>query len=144
LNPGETKNGAGRVAVLTDAGYVLIRECVRGKSGEDYVFTREGRRVRDFCGVWRKATAAAGVAGLLFHDLRRSAVRSMMRSGIPERVAMTVTGDKTRSVVDRHNIVSKGDLREAARKMSQEIPAVTDFGHDSVTVAIPAKASAVN
>jgi integrase len=144
LNPGETKNGVGRVAVLTDAGYVLIRECVRGKNGEDYVFTRNGRRVRDFRGAWHKATIAAGVAGLLFHDLRRSAVRSMVRSGIPERVAMTVTGHKTRSVFDRYNIVSDGDLREAARKMSQEIPAVTDLGHDSVTVVIPANSGVVN
>jgi hypothetical protein len=57
---------------------------------------------------------------------------------------MTVTGHKTRSVFDKYNIVSQGALREAARKMSREIPAVTDFGHDSVAVPIPAKTDAVN
>jgi integrase len=181
LDVGSTKNGAGRLAILTDASYVLIRECIRGKTPDAFVFTRNGRRVRDFCVNWRKACCAAGVGrmvcadcpgaiavdsenrcpqcsrvwkakdlryvGLIFHDLRRSAVRSMVRSGISERVAMTVTGHKTRSVFDRYNIVSETDLREAARKMQAEAekkPFVTQLGHDSVTVALPAQAGAVN
>jgi integrase len=181
LDVGTTKNGTGRLAILTDAAYVLIRECIRGKKPEEYVFTRNGRRVRDFRGNWRKACCAAGVgrmvcadcpgavtvgsenrcpqcsrvwtakelryAGLIFHDLRRSAVRSMVRSGISERVAMTVTGHKTRSVFDRYNIVSEGDLRDAARKMQAEAekkPFVSQLGHDSVTVAQPAQVRAVN
>jgi len=145
LNPGETKNGEGRLAFLTDEAYLLIRACVHAKGPDDYVFTRQnGKPVKNFRGAWEKATQAAEVSGLLVHDLRRTGVRDMIRKGIPQSVAMQISGHRTVSVFQRYNITDESDLRLAAQRMSRDIAAVPVFGHDSVTLTTAASPAAVN
>jgi len=114
----DSKNGDPRKVSLTGDARNLLTACCAGKSGEDRVFTRgKGKAISDFRKTWGKITLAAGCPGLLFHDLRRSAVRNMVRGGIPETVCMRISGHKTRNVFDRYNITSERDLADAAKKI---------------------------
>jgi integrase len=131
LEPGETKNGEGRTAFLPPDLLARLRahrervDALQRKLNRVLpdVFVRltgklAGRPIGSFRKAWAKACAAAGAPGLLVHDLRRSGIRNMVRSGVSEHTAMRISGHKTRSVFDRYDIISEGDLQEAARRIA--------------------------
>jgi integrase len=122
LDIGTTKNKEGRTMYLDDElmDVFLEQREQQKNSGQiiPYVFPNskgEGR-IKVIRRSWVTACRQVGIPNKLFHDLRRTAVRNMVRSGIPERVAMMISGHKTRSVFERYNIVSEDDLRAASKK----------------------------
>jgi integrase len=134
LEPGGTKNDDGRVVYLTadlksslggqlERVRVLEREmgCILVPLFPHLKGRHRGKRIQDFKKAWKTSCEKAGCPGMLRHDSRRTAVRNMVNVGVPERVAMKVTGHKTRSVFDRYHIVSPADLQEVARKLTGTI-----------------------
>ena len=96
---------------------VRANEATSDREACPRVFHRSGKPIKSFRVAFRTACADAGCPGRLLHDFRRTAARNLVRAGIPERVAMQMTGHKTRSVFERYNIVSVTDLREAAKRL---------------------------
>ena len=117
LFSGTTKNGEGRTVKLTEEGRQLVTELREGKQPEDFLFTRNGERVRGFRGTWDALVKAAGLSGLLLHDFRRSAVRNMICRGVPQKTAREISGHKTDAAFSRYNIVSEADIADAAKKI---------------------------
>ncbi len=135
LDAGTTKNGEGRVFPMTAELRTLLKarlaaheDLAKAGTIEPLVFFRmvaekrrgekKPRRILAFTKAWKEACRQSGCPGRIPHDLRRTAVRNMVRAGIPERVAMMLTGHKTRSVFERYNITSPTDLLDAASRLN--------------------------
>lgn len=122
LEAGDSKNKAGRMIYLDEEEKEVFRTqwSTRIKEGRltPHVFTgKDGKsKIKNFRKAWNNSCERARLGRRLFHDFRRTAVRNIVRSGIPERVAMQISGHKTRSVFDRYNIVSDTDLKQTAAK----------------------------
>jgi integrase len=124
LRPEISKNKDGRLLPLSaDLLEIIERAHHTRRLDCPFVFHREGEPVGDFRKAWANACQAAGLSPILVHDLRRSAVRNMIRAGIPDRVAMALSGHKTRSIFDRYNIVSESDLAAATEKLQTHLAA---------------------
>jgi integrase len=131
LRAENSKNGDGRLIVLEGELATLIerRKAARQtrtaesvKTLDSLIFHRNGLPIGDIRKAWGTACKLTGIRRL-FHDLRRTAVRNMIRAGVGEKVAMEVSGHKTQSMLDRYNIVSETDLRLAMRRTQDYLKA---------------------
>jgi integrase len=169
LDPGETKNEEGRTLYMNDE---LLEEMHKLQAkrylGCPYVFHRDGKPIGGFRKVWISACIKIGLCEVLkdsegravmvknkkgnekvvkvptkiFHDFRRTAIRDLVRSGVSERIAMSISGHKTRNVFDRYNIVNDQDLKEATKKKQayhEKLNAAVEPLQDSRGEIIPFK-----
>jgi integrase len=118
LEYGETKNDDPRSVPIIRGDMFNALSAEKQKHDEfwpacPWVFSRSGQPIKDFRWAWDEACKRAGVAGLHFHDLRRTAVRNMRRAGIPQVMRMKISGHKTDSMERRYNIADREDLANA-------------------------------
>jgi integrase len=123
LEPGTTKNDKGRTIFLDDEMLDMFKALfAQRRLDTSRVFLgRDGKPIKDFRKAWLTACKDAGLEGKMFHGLRRTAIRNLVRSGVTETVCMAISGHRTRSVFDRYNITSERDLKEATHKLSAYI-----------------------
>jgi integrase len=125
LRPEKSKSKSGRTlplrgelkAIIERAAARRLPECVN-------VFRRDdGGAIGLFRKSWATACDTAGLGAILVHDLRRTAVRNLVRAGEPEHTAMAVTGHKTASIFRRYDIVTEDDLAVAMDRVSEHLAA---------------------
>jgi integrase len=121
LSKSQTKNANARVLPLDDELAKMLK-ADRKESGTVFAFTsfrkawcnacvKVGLGTLDRTGANKKLNGGYGMySGLIPHDLRRSAVRDMIRGGVSQTVAMRISGHKTDAIFRRFNITDESDL----------------------------------
>ena len=120
--PAAAKNRTGRILPIPEGDMRDLLLKAKQKRDLEYpecewVFSRDGELIKDYRAAWHKARKIAGAPKLLFHDLRRTAVRNMRRLGIPQAMRMKISGHKTDSMERRYNITDDDDIEMAMAKM---------------------------
>ena len=119
LHAKDSKNRRGRAIPLTAELATIMEQRVTARRLDcPYIFHRNGKEMGECRKVWKRACTEAGVSGKLLHDLRRSAVRNMVRAGVNPDIARQISGHRTPAIFSRYNIISETDLRQAIEQTS--------------------------
>jgi integrase len=130
LNAADTKARTARTVPILDGDMRTLLEQAKALRDEHYpdsawVFNRNGKHILNIRKAWDIAVKEAGVPGLTFHDLRRTAVRNMRRAGVPQVIRMAISGHKTDSMERRYNIVDGEDIAVAKKFMEARAALLT-------------------
>ena len=118
LSPARSKTLVGRILPISvPIAEALARRQARRDPDSPLVFHRDGIPIRRWRTAWRTACQAAGVPTRFLHDCRRTAARNLIRASVPERVAMLLTGHKSRAIFDRYNIIHEQELLDAGDQL---------------------------
>ena len=118
LSPARSKTLVGRILPISaPIAEALARRRARRDPDSPLVFHRDGIPIRRWRTAWRTACQAAGVPTRFLHDCRPTAARNLIRANVPERVAMLLTGHKSRAIFDRYNIIHEQELLEAGDQL---------------------------
>jgi len=145
LEQDQTKNGLARIIPIPDVVVEMLRN-VPAKTRKGPIFFTTNLRKE-----WQKACVAAGLgtftevdgrpdkvyAGLIIHDLRRSAISNMMRVGASESEAMKISGHRTNDVFKRYHIVSTADSTDLMRRVQAAQKLVANSDSLVVRAALP-------
>lgn len=108
----------------------IVASYMQGKNPDDYLITRtNGLPIRSMKDGWREIGARAGLPGMIFHDLRRTAARNMLRTGVSAGVVMEILGWKSSAMLQRYDTVSEADLAMAADKLDEAKADGHNIGH---------------
>ncbi len=117
LSPVRSKTLVGRILPISQPIAEALARRARRDPGSPLVFHRDGITIRRWRTAWRTACQAAGVPTRFLHDCRRTAARNLIRASVPERVAMLLTGHKSRAIFDRYNIINEQELLDAGDQL---------------------------
>lgn len=118
LDAEQSKTGQPRSFPLTPELRALLQAQDDGKS--EYVFhTKTGAAIGNYYGAWKRACRKAGHEGIIFHDLRRSAARNLIKSGEAQVTAMKLMGHRTVSMFQRYSIIDDEMLKSAGERLAK-------------------------
>lgn len=128
---GSPKNGEASIIPLAPGLFEVLklqRERTTAEfSGCHWMFHFQGDRITWFYKPWAAARVSAGLIddnlqpNRVFHDLRRSGVRKLVRAGVPESVAQRISGQISRTAFERYNIVGEANIRQGAMPLGEHL-----------------------
>ena len=127
LPPEKTKTKEGRVIPLMESLQKTL-ESIKIRPIHGFVFTRNGKPLKEIREAFNGACERAGIEDFRFHDLRHMAITNMRRAGVNDIVRMAITGHKTYEAHLRYHSVEDSDLEDAKKIMDKNM--VTEWSQE--------------